>query len=104
MKRVAAGLFFAAAVFGSACAEPEIDCAALCARTLACDVAFVPSDDPDEALIASGERTEAESCALGCEESPVVTVEHAACADGVAITEDEVCQDALLTCFELPLE
>jgi hypothetical protein len=84
---------------------PEVDCNALCARTLACEVTFGPSDDPDGERIASGERTDAESCALGCEESPRVTVENARCIDGLQITDDAgACQPQVMECLGLASE
>ena len=95
-----------AAVFGGCGDGPSVDCDALCARTLACEVTFAPSDDPEELKVASGERSEEESCALGCGESPVVTVEHASCVDGldIVVGDPGACQNDVLTCVELPTE
>jgi hypothetical protein len=95
-----AGVVVALAV--SAGCEPAIDCNALCARTLACEVTFGPSDDPDGSRVQSGERTDAESCALGCEESPRVTVDNARCIDSLAITGDAAaCQPQVMECLGL---
>jgi hypothetical protein len=81
---------------------PSVDCEALCQRTLACEVTFAPSDDPDEVQVASGARSELESCALGCAESPTVTVEAAACVDGVEITGNAaLCQPPVIDCLGL---
>ena len=86
---------------GSSCA-PSIDCEALCARTLACEVTFGPSDDPDGSRLAAGERTDAESCAIGCEESPRVTVDNARCIDALEITTDPAqCQPQVMECLGL---
>ena len=80
----------------------SVDCEALCTRTLACEVAFAPSDDPDELKVEAGERSELDSCTLGCEESPTVTVESAGCVDEVEIgTDPSTCQDPVLTCLGL---
>lgn len=89
-----------AVLFGAACGE-KVNCANLCTRTLACEVTFAPSDDLEGAKIASGERTDEESCALGCEENPAVTPESATCVDGVtdASTDPVVCQPQVLECF-----
>ncbi len=101
----AAGFGAAASIAVAGCSTLTVDCSALCARTLACEVTFAPADDPDGLKIVAGERTDAESCALGCKESPVVTVEHAACVDSLTITGDAAaCQDDVLTCLELPTE
>jgi hypothetical protein len=81
---------------------PAIDCEALCARTLACEVTFGPSDDPDGAKIKSGERSDDESCAIGCEESPRVTVDNARCIDALEITSDPAqCQAQVMECLGL---
>ena len=80
---------------------PHVDCDALCARTLACEVTFAASDDPTGAKIKSGERTDAQSCALGCEANPVVTVDSARCVDAVTITDAAACQVPVKTCFGL---
>jgi hypothetical protein len=89
------------AVAASGCPSDSVDCEALCARLLACNVTLAPTDDPDLEKVASGERTDPESCALGCADSPVVTVENAACVDDVDITGDQVCQDNLMGCLGL---
>jgi len=83
-----AGLVATVGPVGAVGCAPSIDCDALCARTLACEVTFGPSDDPDGAKIASGERTDEQSCAIGCEESPRVTVDNARCIDALEITTD----------------
>ena len=81
---------------------PSVDCDALCQRTLACEVTFAPGDDPDEVQIASGARSEQESCSLGCAESPTVTVEAARCVDAVEITGDAAqCQPLVIDCLGL---
>jgi hypothetical protein len=91
---------FTSTAMWSACG-PTVNCENLCARTLACEVSFAPSDDIEGAKIANGERTDAESCALGCQENPVVTVESAACVDGVTneSTNPNECQAPVLACF-----
>lgn len=104
MKRVHhLALFFlahSAVVLASGCSS--VDCETLCEKTLACDIAFAPGDDPDEAKIISGERSELESCTLGCEESPTVTVESAGCIDTVAPSDDvAVCQAPIMQCLGL---
>lgn len=89
-----------ASVWLSGC--PSVDCEALCQRTLACEVAFAPGDDPDEQQVVSGERTPLESCALGCEESPTVNVDSAACIDAIEITGDPAqCQGPVVDCLGL---
>jgi hypothetical protein len=81
---------------------PSVDCEALCQRTLACEVTFAPSDDPDELKVDTGERTALQSCALGCEESPTVTVESASCIDELEITGDPAqCQPGVVDCLGL---
>jgi hypothetical protein len=80
---------------------PHVDCDALCARTLACEVTFAASDDPTGAKIKSGERTDAQACAIGCNENPVVTVDTARCVDAVTITDAATCQEPVKTCFGL---
>jgi hypothetical protein len=101
---VVASIAFVVGGSGAAC-TPDIDCDALCARTLACEVTFGPSDDPDGARIASGERSDAESCALGCEESPRVTVDNARCIDELTITDDPAsCQNGVMECLGLAQE
>lgn len=94
-------LLFLLAVAGLGAAGcPSVDCEALCQRTLACEITFAPSDDPDEQKVDSGERTELASCALGCEESPTVTVESAACVDGVEVTGNPAaCQLPIAECL-----
>ena len=88
-------------LLGGGCGEAEVNCENLCIRTLACEVTFGPSDDPEGALIASGERTAEQSCALGCEENPAVTPESALCVDEVtnADTNPATCQPPVLECF-----
>jgi hypothetical protein len=80
---------------------PSVDCALLCDRTLECQVTFDAPDDPDASRVASGERTEEESCVLGCEASPVVTVERALCIDDLEVGEPATCQEEVLACLEL---
>ncbi len=78
----------------------SVDCEALCQRTLACEITFAPGDDPNGQLVDSGERSALESCALGCAESPTVTVESAACVDGVEINGDPaLCQRPVAECL-----
>ena len=87
---------------GAAGCAPTINCEALCARTLACEVTFGPSDDPDGSRIASGERSDEQSCAIGCEESPRVTVDNARCIDSLEITADPgQCQPEVMECLGL---
>ena len=79
----------------------EVNCENLCTRTITCEVDFKPSDDIDGAKVASGERTDLESCTLGCEENPAVTPESALCVDNVtnASQDPAVCQPQVLDCF-----
>jgi len=99
MSRLALLPLLAAAVLGTT-GCPSVDCEALCEKTLACEVTFAPSDDPDEQRVDSGERTELESCAIGCQESPTVTVESAACIDEVEVGADPAtCQAPIATCL-----
>lgn len=90
----------AAVLVGAGCGG-EVNCENLCTRTLVCEVEFAPSDDLEGAKIASGERTELQSCALGCEENPAVTPESAQCVDEVtdASQDPVVCQPQVLECF-----
>lgn len=85
---------------GAGCG-PVVNCENLCTRTLLCEVSFAPSDDLDGARIRSGERTDAESCRLGCEENPAVTVESARCVDEITdeTTDPFQCQQPVLSCF-----
>jgi hypothetical protein len=93
-------LAHSAVVLAAGCSS--VDCETLCEKTLACEIAFAPGDDPDEAKIISGERSELESCTLGCEESPTVTVESAGCIDTVAPSDDvDVCQPPIMNCLGL---
>ena len=90
----------AAGMLANGCSS--VDCEILCQKTLACDIAFAPDDDPDEQKILTGKRSELESCALGCEESPTVNVDNADCVDGVPPSEDvDVCQPPILECLGL---
>ena len=79
----------------------EVNCENLCTRTLTCEVTFAPSDDLEGAKIVSGERTDEQSCALGCAENPAVTTESAQCVDEVtnASQDPVVCQRQVLDCF-----
>jgi len=79
--------------------EATVDCESLCARTLACDVEFTAPDDPDGDKVASGERSELESCVLGCEVSPLVTLESASCVDGLDTSDPATCQGEVLDCL-----
>lgn len=88
----------AAAIAAAACG-PRVDCEKLCARTLACEVTFAAPDDPDGDKLRSGERTDEEACALGCAESPHVTVESARCIDAVDTSDPDVCQRPVLDCL-----
>jgi hypothetical protein len=78
---------------------PTVDCEALCRRTLACEVEFTAPDDPTGAQVASGERSELESCTLGCEASSLVTVESASCIDGLDTRDAASCQGEVLACL-----
>ncbi len=101
VKRIVALLGLQPLVFGVACA-PDVDCVALCKRTLACEVTFGPSDDPEGQKIASNERTDEESCVVGCEESPHVTPQSAGCIDDLAIPSDPAqCQPQVMECLGL---
>lgn len=91
-------LLFVAAIAGAGCG-PRVDCTNFCQRALACEVTFQPTDDPGEEKVASGERTELESCARGCEESPRVTVESATCVDELDVRDPNVCQARVLDCL-----
>jgi hypothetical protein len=100
--RPALAVALAAGLVGSAAGcGPRVNCENLCVRTLACEVTFAPSDDVNGDKIKNGERTDEESCALGCEENPAVTVESAACVDDVtnAETDPGTCQEKVLACF-----
>lgn len=91
-------LVLALTAFVAAGCAPTVDCTNLCQRTLACNVTFQPSDDPDEEMVSSGERSALESCARGCLESPLVNLESATCVDGVDV-RDDACQDPVLACL-----
>jgi hypothetical protein len=78
---------------------PTVNCENLCQRTLACEVTFAAPDDPDGERVESGERTELESCVLGCDASPLVSVETATCVDGVDTGDAAACQDDVLSCL-----
>ncbi len=80
---------------------PDVDCEALCNRTMACEVIFDAPDDLDGEKIASGERTELEACTLGCQDHPLVTVENATCVDGLDTRDPSVCQSQTLQCFDV---
>ena len=97
--RASAATALACALLGAGCG-PTVDCEALCDRLLACRVTLDAPDDPEGAKIEAGERTEDESCALGCAGSGVVTVERARCVDAVEIRDPGVCQDEMLVCLE----
>lgn len=81
---------------------PQVDCELLCQRTLACEVTFEAPDDPNDRLVEAGERTELESCAVGCRASPLVTVESASCIDDLDTRDPGVCQDQVLECLAVP--
>ncbi len=78
-----------------------VNCENLCTRTLLCQVTFAPKDDLEGAKVASGERTAAESCALGCADQPAVTTESAQCVDDATDADQDpaTCQGAVLACF-----
>ncbi len=95
---LSSSLALAAAIAGAGCG-PTVDCNILCQRTIACEVSFQPKDDPTEEKVAAGERTELESCELGCQESPLVTVDSATCIDGVEARDANVCQEQVLQCL-----
>jgi hypothetical protein len=88
----------AAQLLLSACGE-TIDCELLCQRTLACEVTFEAPDDPD-GLRVPGERSELESCTLGCQASPLVDVASASCIDELDTRDANVCQEQVLSCLE----
>ena len=87
------------ALAGAAACGPGVDCEALCEDALACLVTFDAPDDPDAERVASGERTERESCRLGCEASPRVDPESAACAAAANTGDPETCQEEMRACF-----
>ena len=80
------------------CGE-TVDCEALCVRTLKCNVSFQPSDDPDRSKVVVGDRTEQESCEVGCLENEVVTVEAGLCIENVPILDGQTCQQEMLNCL-----
>lgn len=100
MRSLLAPLVVVVAALGPACGG-EVNCDNLCLHTLPCEVTFAPSDDIEGEKIKSGERTDAESCALGCAENPAVTVESALCVDEVTATDTNpsTCQAPVLECF-----
>ncbi|MFH1808477.1 MAG: hypothetical protein ABIJ09_07025 [Pseudomonadota bacterium] len=86
-------------ISGWVCACPGPDCLAICDHSLACDVTFTPADDPNLRKIESGERTDRESCELGCRESLSVDAASEACILGVEAREPEQCRAELQTCL-----
>jgi hypothetical protein len=96
---LALSLLAPAALTLGACGGSEVNCENLCKRTLACEVSFAPSDDLEGDKVKAGDRTDLESCTLGCEENPRVTVESASCVDDVEITTAQQCQQPVLDCF-----
>lgn len=84
---------------------PTVNCENLCARTMVCQVTFAPEDDLEGAKVESGERSAAESCALGCADQPAVTPESAGCVDAAtdASQDPAVCQETVLACFDAAL-
>lgn len=102
MRSIVASLAAAlsATALGASCG-PNVNCENLCTRTLLCQVTFAPKDDLEGEKIANGERTAAESCALGCADQPAVTPESATCVDEAtdASQDPAVCQDTVLACF-----
>ncbi|MBI1947386.1 MAG: hypothetical protein HYS27_16955 [Deltaproteobacteria bacterium] len=100
MRVVVVVLVVAAAALASSCG-PKVNCENLCTRTMLCQITFAPLDDLEGEKIDSGERTAAESCALGCEDQPAVTPESAACVDEAtnASQDPAICQDTVLACF-----
>jgi hypothetical protein len=99
LRAVLATLAAAAQLLAVGCG-PTVDCELLCQRTLACEVTFEAPDDPDEQRVASGERTEQESCMLGCQASPLVDVDTARCIDDLDTRDANVCQAQVLSCLE----
>lgn len=100
MNRRLSALLVPVALGAAGC--PSVDCEALCQRTLACEVTFAPSDDPDEQKVDNGDRTALESCALGCQESPTVTIDSASCIDELEVTGDPAqCQPGVVGCLGL---
>lgn len=93
-------------VLGAVGCGPSVNCENLCNRTLTCQVTFAPKDDLDGAKIDSGERTVAESCALGCADQPAVTPETAQCIDEAtdASQDPAVCQDTVLACLGVSVD
>jgi hypothetical protein len=88
---------------GVSCAgcEPPVDCEALCSKSLACEVTFDAPDDPIDAKIESGERTELESCVMGCNDSSLVTQESAQCIEDLESENAAVCQQQVLDCLAI---
>lgn len=100
MSRLRPGLVFACAVLTPAC-EPPVDCTALCERLLYCQVTFQASDDPNALKVEAGERTELESCRLGCEAHPRATPKGAQCVGALELGDPGVCQTQSLACLNL---
>ncbi len=88
------------ATVGSACGD-QVNCENLCLHTLPCEVTFAPLDDLEGDKIASGERSDAESCALGCADNSAITVEGALCVDEVTAADRDpsTCNANVLECL-----
>ena len=82
------------------CGEP-VDCTSVCEKALECEVTFDAPDDPDEEQIESGERSELESCVMGCNQSELVTSESAQCIDSIDSENPAICQEMTLDCLEI---
>lgn len=90
---------FAIGALAIAGCGPDVDCETVCETALACEVSFQPPDDPAEELVARGERSELESCVIGCRASPLVDAESAACVGTVEARDANVCQADVLDCL-----
>lgn len=89
---------FTGSVVATGCGK-RVNCEALCARMLACDVAFFAPDDPNGEKVRNGERDDLESCTLGCQESNLVTIDSASCIDELDVGNPDVCQLPTLNCL-----
>jgi hypothetical protein len=96
---VGASIWCAPFVVGVSACGPTIDCEAVCRRTLLCEVDFTAPDDPQGRRVRSGERSELESCTLGCQSSSLVTVESVTCLDGIDTRDASTCQGEVLLCL-----
>ena len=82
------------------CGDP-VDCGSVCETALECEVTFDAPDDPDEEKIESGERSDLESCIMGCNQSELVTPASADCIEALDTENTAACQEATLECLEV---